>query len=246
MLEGRQIDRSLGDRFALVLVAAEELLAGPALQYGGDLPGEVGRIADSRVEPVASPRWVQMRASPTRNTRRVPYVLALSMRAVHGSVDTISIAMSAEPDPSERSHEADRVGVAGVHVDAHRHRPPCVTEVHATDEPGDVRVEDPVVDRRAVRHQLVQPRSAEHHVEVGPSIGAALVGPADRPTRSDPCSRRSPARSCEEQVEAPFSSAASTVTVSSVSSRPVSDQPVASVTLGSRVTASRSTRSTRG
>src|SRR5579875_593235 len=50
------------DAAALVLVAGQQRRRGPPVLDGGDLPGDVHRVADAGVEPVPAPRRVDVRA----------------------------------------------------------------------------------------------------------------------------------------------------------------------------------------
>src|SRR5262249_4611385 len=54
----------LRDRVPLRLVGAEESRRGPALQHGGDLPGEIGGGGEARVHAVAGVRYPQVRRAP--------------------------------------------------------------------------------------------------------------------------------------------------------------------------------------
>lgn len=69
VLGGTAGDDLLSHRAPFALVAVQQLRAAPALEDRGELPADVHRVADTRVEAVPAPRGFRWAASPTRKTR---------------------------------------------------------------------------------------------------------------------------------------------------------------------------------
>jgi hypothetical protein len=144
-----EIDRLLGDGATFDLVARQQVLASPTLQYGGQLPPDVHGVADRGVEPVTSPRRVLVGGIANQEYPvapiRVGHQHASGPRIGRHDLDLDVVGTA----PDESTRQSCRVGVPGVGVHTYRHAPPGVAEAHPSEQTGRLRIEDPVVHRGA-------------------------------------------------------------------------------------------------
>jgi sugar (pentulose or hexulose) kinase len=151
--EGGHIAGSFGNRIeghwrSFGFIRPEKRGRRPAVEHGGEFPGDIHGVPDAGVEAVAAVRRVLVRgvAGDEHAPARVP-VGQLHARGPGIGGEDLDRCFG----PGHGVNDAGRMRRASFGCDAVGDAPPCTVQIEPSHQPGLPGVQDPVLDRVAVR-----------------------------------------------------------------------------------------------
>ena len=148
-IRGRFANHPLLDRPPLLFIGIQQRRAAPAAEHRGQLPTKIDRVTDPGIEPVATERRIQVRRIASKehpSATHTVHHLHPGRPGIRRQDDRISGRSDRGVD------QLLPIAFTGFAVYPERDHPPRVDGVDRTHERGRVRVDDPVLHRRPVRH----------------------------------------------------------------------------------------------